>query len=210
MERLPHRLKMSMSSEIHKDLESSFTFFKRQPEKNFLPWVGHRLTPRMFQEEQYIYQETESISEVFFCCQGKIAYVLPRYDNACYYVAVKGDIFGLEDVIYNAHQLHGGVSDLKVMQKRKFYGDRRFSTMSLNISEALALSVPDLMKITSEFPKTIEVLYEDQSSLLEKLVVARVRQMDRCKQAQFTASGQMIQSVHLPQFTGLQVETPAF
>lgn len=59
MEKLPHRLKMAMSQEIHRDMTQTFSFFERQPEKQFLSWVGHRLTPRIIQEEQYIYQETD-------------------------------------------------------------------------------------------------------------------------------------------------------
>ena len=140
MDRLPYKLKMAMALEIHKDLNQTFSFFDRQPEQQFLSWVGHRLTPRIVSEDQYIYQETDSITEIFFQLHGKIAYVLPRYDNAPYFFAVKGDIFGFEDVIYN-FQLSGQENDLKVMAKRKFYGDRRFSTMSVNMCEALTLDI---------------------------------------------------------------------
>jgi hypothetical protein len=52
--------------------------------------------------------------------------VLPRFNDAQYFFAVKGDIFGLEDAIYNM-QLSGEQIDLSLMAKRKFYGDRRFS-----------------------------------------------------------------------------------
>ena len=69
--------------------------------------------------------------------------MLPRYKNAHYFFNVKGDIFGLEDVIYNV-QLSGGQIDLKEMAKRKFYGDRRFTVMSLNMCETLTLNVVEL------------------------------------------------------------------
>ena len=55
MDRLPQKLKISMAKEIHKDVSQTFTFFERQPEPQFLSWVGHRLTPRIIQEEQYLY-----------------------------------------------------------------------------------------------------------------------------------------------------------
>lgn len=80
-------------------------------------------------------------------------------------------------------QLLGDEIDLKVMAKRKFYGDRRFTTMSLNMCEALTLNVGDLQKITSEFPRTIEFFYTEQSELLEKVVVARLRCMNQVKEA---------------------------
>lgn len=181
MERLPHKLKISMATEIHKDLALTFTFFQRQPEQQFLSWVGHRLTPRIIQDEQYLYQETESIQEIYFCVQGKTAYVLSRYNNAQYFFNGTGDIFGLEDVIYNV-QLSGGQIDLKQMSKRKFYGDRRFTVMTLNMIETLTLNVGELQKITSEFPRTIEFFYQEQSELLEKVVLARLRCMEIVKE----------------------------
>ena len=55
MDRLPQKLKISMAKEIHKDLSQTISFFERQPEPRFLSWVGHRLTPRIVQEEQYLY-----------------------------------------------------------------------------------------------------------------------------------------------------------
>jgi len=57
-------------------------------------------------------------------------------------------------------QLSGGQIDLNLMAKRKFYGDRRFSVMSIKMVETLTLSVGDLQKITSEFPRTIEFFYK--------------------------------------------------
>ena len=89
---------------------------------------------------------------------GKTAYVLSRYNNAKYFFHGTGDIFGLEDVIYNV-QLSGGQIDLKQMAKRKFYGDRRFTVMTLNMIETLTRNVGELQKITSEFPRTIEFFY---------------------------------------------------
>ena len=118
------------------------------------------MTPRIIEDEQYLYQETESIQEIFFCIHGKFAYVLSRYNNAQYFFNYKGDIFGLEDAIYNV-QLSGGQIDLKQMAKKKFYGDRRFTVMSLNMCETLTLNVVELQKITSEFPRTIEFFYAD-------------------------------------------------
>ena len=100
MDRLPMKLKIAMAREIHKDLETTFTFFQNQPETQFLSWVGHKLTPRIIMAEQYLYQETDPILEMFFCLHGKAAYVLPRWNNQRYFDIIKGDIFGLEDAIY--------------------------------------------------------------------------------------------------------------
>ena len=71
---------------------------------------------------------------------------------------------------------------MKVLSQRKFYGDRRFSTMSVNMIEALTLSVGDLQKITSEFPQTFTYFYQEQSELLEQVVVARIHCTDLIKE----------------------------
>ena len=70
------------------------------------------------------------------------------------------------------------------MAKRKFYGDRRFTVMSLNMCETLTLNVGELQKITSEFPRTIEFFYSEQSDLLEKIVLARLKCMELVKEEQ--------------------------
>ena len=67
------------------------------------------------------------------------------------------------------------------MSKRKFYGDRRFTVMSLKLCEALTLNVVDLQKITSEFPRTIEQLYIESSEMLEKVVLSRLKCTDLVK-----------------------------
>lgn len=123
-----------------------------------MSWVGHRLTPRIISDEQYLYQETDQITEIFFCMHGKVAFILPRYNNAGYYWAIRGDIFGLEDAIYNNHKAEVEITVEHMTQKR-FYRERRFSTMSINMVEAMTLNVSELMKVALEFPGTIEWLY---------------------------------------------------
>ena len=113
-----------------------------------------------------MFQETDQISEIFFCLHGKIAYVLPRYNNAAYYWAIRGDIFGLEDAIYNNHKAQADIT-VKLISQKRFYGLRRFSTMSMNMVEALTLNVNELMKVAVEFPGTLEQLYYEQVESLE-------------------------------------------
>ena len=86
--------------------------------------------------------------------------MLPRYNNLSYYWAIRGDIFGFEDAIYNNHKAETGIT-VKLMSMKRFYGERRFSLMSLNMVEALTLNVNDVMKLAQEFPRTVECLYFD-------------------------------------------------
>jgi hypothetical protein len=56
MEGLPHKLKVSMATEIHKDIAMTFNFFSDQPEKQFMSWIGHRLVPTIHSDNQYLFQ----------------------------------------------------------------------------------------------------------------------------------------------------------
>lgn len=97
---------------------------------------------------------------------GRIAYVLPRYNNASYFSAIRGDIFGFEDAIYNNHKAEAEIT-VKLMTMKRFYGERRLSTMSVNMVEALTLNVHDMMKVALDFPRTVEWLYFEQVERLE-------------------------------------------
>ena len=88
----------------------------------------------------------EQITEIFFCLHGKVAYVIPRHNNLSYYWAIRGDIFGFEDAIYNNHQAEAEIT-VKLMAMKRFYGERRFTAMSMNMVEALTLNVNDMMKL---------------------------------------------------------------
>ena len=177
------KLKIAMAREIHKDLENTFPFFQKQPETQFLSWVGHKLTPRIIMAEQYLYQETDPMLEMFFCLHGKAAYVLPRWNNSKYFDIIKGDIFGLEDAIYTLSTEAQSAFDVRMMTKKQFYGDRRFAVMVAQetMFETLSLKVTDLQKIALEFPRTIEYLYEDQSEHLRGVLVARLSRMEELK-----------------------------
>jgi CRP-like cAMP-binding protein len=78
-------------------------FFKQsqEMEKSFLSWVGHRLFPRLIAEKQYLYQETEEITGIYFIKHGSLAFVFPNFDNAVYSRVQKGDFIGFEDYIYH-------------------------------------------------------------------------------------------------------------
>jgi hypothetical protein len=51
---------------------------------------------------------------VFFLSEGIAGYVLPRYNNAVYIEVVKGDHFGLIDLVYDVEDYYN--------EKKKFTG----------------------------------------------------------------------------------------
>ena len=67
------------------------------------------------------------------------------------------------------------------MTRRKFYGERRFTTMSMNMVEALTLNISDLIKVAQEFPRTCEFIYFEHTELLGNVVSARLKFIDKIK-----------------------------
>ena len=118
-----------------------------------MSWVGHRLMPRIIPDNQYLFQQGESIMELYFLQRGKLNYVLPKYTNKSYHTMHRGDIFGMEDILFN-FQLIREELDVENIPERNMLGQRRFTVFSNIVCEALFFSVEDLKMMGFEFPKT--------------------------------------------------------
>lgn len=71
--------------------------------------------------------EGDQVNEVYFIYRGKVAYVLPRFDNKPYKLFEKGQLFGhveiamIEEIFEeNERALMGSVSDFSKMIIRRF------------------------------------------------------------------------------------------
>lgn len=62
MEELPAKLRIDLAMAIHKKMYSNIKFFQDK-EHNFIAWVGTFLRPINVQEKDYIYKESEDITE---------------------------------------------------------------------------------------------------------------------------------------------------
>ena len=62
MDELPHKLKVELSLEIHRDIYREIEFFKYQ-EKHFIVWVGPLLKHFLVTEQEYVYKEGDDIKE---------------------------------------------------------------------------------------------------------------------------------------------------
>ena len=72
---------------------SNIQFLKDQSD-SFIGWVCPLLKQCYIPIEQYIYYETDNISEIYFLSIGRAGFVLPFKQNVLYIQIEKGDTFG--------------------------------------------------------------------------------------------------------------------
>lgn len=74
---LPPDLQIKLALEIHKDIYETIDFFKDKPQE-FVGWCVPMLKIMVYHEDQYIYQEGDSIDFLYFIEKGTAGFVLPR------------------------------------------------------------------------------------------------------------------------------------
>ena len=97
------------------------------------------LRPGKLKEDNYLHQEGEQVTEIYFIYNGIIGYVLKKEDNMVYASASKGDYIGLVDLIPDIHEIK-----FKKLSKPK----RKFTVMCLtDWCEYLTLHISNLDQI---------------------------------------------------------------
>ena len=99
------------------------------------------LKPLLCQESEYIYQDGDEVTCMFFLKTGEIGSVLPNHNNIKYVDYVEGCHFGVLDIISSC-VANGLNIDQWTTNHDKM--KREFTVMCQQISELLTLSVKDL------------------------------------------------------------------
>ncbi|CDW89496.1 cation channel family protein [Stylonychia lemnae] len=167
MEELPHKLKIDLAMEIHRDIYQNVDFFKAR-DSQFIFWVGPLLKPLLFSEQKYIYREGDEIKEIYFMTNGTAGFVLPIYNNAVYIQVEKGDEFGLTDLVYDKELVEYKLQSRKKLKGGKKALQRLFTVQALNSCEVLMMSIQDLDKMKVEYPDIFDELFLKQLKLLSK------------------------------------------
>lgn len=100
MEEIPDKLKVTLAGEVHRDIKEQIKFFSKNMESSFLSWVGHRLIPRIMEDEVFLYQDFDPIDGIYFLKAGTVAFIAPRLNNKVFFEVNCGEIVGLEDIVY--------------------------------------------------------------------------------------------------------------
>jgi len=87
---LPHKLKIEVSLYIYEDRYKKIKFFRNRS-ASFISWLCPLLQPQLFTDKQYIFQEGDDVTNLYFMITGNAAFVLPSFDNTKYIDIEVGD-----------------------------------------------------------------------------------------------------------------------
>ena len=107
--------------------------------RSFISWICPLLKPLGFVERQYVYQEGDDVSSIYFLIKGKASFVLPSYENTCYVKINKGNHFGIMDIIGSIVTNNELCQDSWFQRKELIH--RQFTIMAFKDIECLTLSI---------------------------------------------------------------------
>ena len=93
IESLPHRLKLELSTKIHREIIMNIPFFKNRTSE-FVSFIGPYLRPMRNKENEFIFNEGDPCTKMYFVSKGMVGFVLPEFKNTVYLVIEPGDFFG--------------------------------------------------------------------------------------------------------------------
>ena len=89
---------------LFKEAYENIDYLKSEQSENFLAWICPLLTQTFFPMDQYVYYETDIITEIYFVQSGFAGFVLPFKYNIVYIEVLKGDFFGEIDFVVAARE----------------------------------------------------------------------------------------------------------
>eukprot|EP01016_Furgasonia_blochmanni_P050636 TRINITY_DN7853_c0_g1_i4.p1 TRINITY_DN7853_c0_g1~~TRINITY_DN7853_c0_g1_i4.p1 ORF type:complete len:509 (+),score=76.90 TRINITY_DN7853_c0_g1_i4:64-1590(+) len=100
LEELPQNIRNELGVIMHEDILNAIPFFQNKP-PSFISLVGPMLRIIKVQKREYIFMERDPAEEMFFIRSGKVAYVLPQYNNFRFLKIKSGYFFGEVDLLFN-------------------------------------------------------------------------------------------------------------
>lgn len=184
LDNLPQTLSIKMTMHIHEQRYERITFTKDKS-KSFISWLCPLMKPIPYNQKQYIFQEQDDVSNIYFLIKGTASFVLPLYDDAKYVNINVGDHFGVIDII--GSQPKELDIDLVnwVLNDWLFYKTRirrQFTVMACQQVEVLAVSIHDLQKMKTEFYDCYYQLLTQALDILRICIVKKLKSMRECRQ----------------------------
>lgn len=159
LEDLPFRLKCCTIMYLYKESYERIIYLKNQGE-SFLGWICPLLKQVVIPEDQYIYYETDLITEVYFLHAGTAGYVLPLKENIVYIEINLGDHFGETDLIVAASEHQMNVEEMfENKNNYSFNMVRQFTVQALENCLLLTLSKVNLQRMQKHFNPQFKKLF---------------------------------------------------
>ena len=136
----------------------------------------------MITESQYVYQDEDDITHIFFLNAGKCSFVLPKHDQINYINIDVGATFGTIDIIGSILKHSEGYEMLNDWITHKDKMKRQFTVCSKDVKcELLAISIMDLWKMKNEFLESYEAIFDDSYIKLYRTLRVKLRAMKHCQ-----------------------------
>lgn len=98
LDELPKLIRMDLSYVLYKSQFVDQEFFFDKP-KNLIAEVGPKLRFTYFSKGEMIINQNEPALDIFFIFDGKVAMIIPEYDNFPFITISKGHYFGETDIL---------------------------------------------------------------------------------------------------------------
>ena len=98
LDSLPFRLKLRTIMAVYEERYMSIKYIKDMNNYNFIAWICPLLKTIIIPIDQYIYQESDRVTDIYFVASGWCGFVLPFKQNVVYIDIKKGEFFGEVDI----------------------------------------------------------------------------------------------------------------
>ena len=144
-------MKIKTIMHLYREQYESIIYLKSQSD-GFLGWICPLLKQSFISQQQYIYYETDRITEVYFLTNGTAGFVLPFKENIIYCEINNADSFGEIDLIVASGDNMFSVQEMfENINHMKFNLVRLFTVQALEDCTLLTLSLKNITRMQKQF-----------------------------------------------------------
>ena len=146
LDSLPFRLKLRTIMAIYEERYMSVKYIREMNNYNFIAWICPLLKPLNVPIDQYIYQESDRITDIYFVVGGWCGFVLPFKQPMVYIEVNKGEFFGEVDITKSAYEANKTFTQMVETSYENGMSnlEREFTVQAIENSSFLTFSLQNL------------------------------------------------------------------
>jgi CRP-like cAMP-binding protein len=132
---------------LYRESYETIIYLKNQSD-SFLAWICPLLKQLFIPLEQYIYYETDRVTEIYFLSTGTAGFVLPFKENIVYIEINNADTFGEIDLVMTSGDHLFSIEEMfENINKMKFNIVRLFTVQALENCTLLTISLKNIIRM---------------------------------------------------------------